>query len=227
MPRAALAIDLPEGTWIQAVTAAHPDTVVRVVAVLPGPEVGTALAELRTREPVRVLSAIDGEPDVESIELLWQYDDRALVQIQTQSPFLLGPVTTVGIPLETPFDIQDGSVELSLTTSSDRLSALGDRLDAADVGYELQAVHGDPSREADRLSDRQRELLLAAHDAGYYETPRGTTLTELAASMGIAKATASDLLQRAERKLVEWYLEEHPVGGTTDGESKIEPPTGE
>lgn len=212
MPRATLSIDLPEGTWIQAVTTAHPDTVVRVVAVLQGPDVGTALAELRTPEPVRVLSAIDGEPDIESFELLWQYEDRALVQIQTPSPFLLGPVTAVGVPLETPFDIQNGTVELSLTTSTDRLSALGDRLEEADVSYELRAVQGDPGRTTDRLSDRQREMLLAAVEAGYYETPRRASLTDVAAAMGIAKATGSDLLHRAEGKLVDWYLERHSHG---------------
>lgn len=210
MPRATLSIDLPDGTWIHAVTTAYPATVVRVVAVLPGGAVGTALVELRTADPVAVLSAVDGHPDVESVELLWQYDDRALVQLETATPFLLAHVAQVGVPLETPFDIRDGTVELSLTTSSARLSALGDRLDEAGIAYETEAIHHDPGREADRLSDRQRELLLAAVDAGYYQTPRGASLTEVAASMGIAKATGSDLLHRAESKLVDWYLEQHP-----------------
>lgn len=213
MPRATLAIDLPEGIWIQAVTAAYPDTIVRVVAVLPGADVGTALAELRTTDPIPVLSAIDGEPDVASFDLLWQYDDRALVQVQTMSPRLLGPFAEVGVPLETPFDVQDGAVELSLTTSDDRLSALGNRLEEAAIPYELRAVQGEPGREADRLSDRQREILLEAVEAGYYETPRQASLTHVAETMGIAKATGSDLLHRAESKLVEWYLEQHPGGG--------------
>lgn len=211
MPRATLSLDVPEATWIHAVTTAHPATVVRVVAVLPGPDVGTALAELRTPEPVPVLSAIDRQPDIESFELLWQYDDRVLVQVQTSSPFLLGPIARAGIPLETPFDIQDGAVELSLTTSTDRLSALGDRLEEAGIHHELRAVHGEPGRDGDRLSDRQREMLLEAVEAGYYETPRLASLTDVAASMGIAKATGSDLLHRAEAKLVDWYLEEHPA----------------
>lgn len=210
MPRATLSIDLPEGSWIHAVTTAHPETMVRVVAVLPGQAVGTALAELRTDDPVAVLSAIDGHPDVESVELLRQHDDRALVQLATASPFLLSHVSRVGVPLETPFDISDGTVELSLTTSSDRLSALGDRLDAADITYVTEQVQRDPGREADRLTDRQREMLVAAVEAGFYETPRAATLTEVAASMGIAKATGSDLLHRAESKVVDWYLEEHP-----------------
>lgn len=210
MPRATLAVDLPDGTWIHAVTTDHPETVVRVVAVLPGEDVGTGLAELRTAEPVAVLSAIDAHADVESMELLGQYDDRTLVQFETTAPFLLGHLAGAGVPLETPFEVRDGTVELSLTTSNDRLSALGDRLEAADIAYETRAVHREPGRGSDRLTDRQREMLLAAVEAGFYETPRAASLTEVAASMGIAKATGSDLLHRAESKLVDWYLEQHP-----------------
>lgn len=210
MPRATLAIDLPEGTWIHGVTTDHPETVVRVVAVLPGDDVGTGLAELRTGDPVAVLSAIDAHPDVDPVELLWQYEDRALLQFGTGSPFLLRHLAGVGVPLETPFEVRDGTVELSLTTSSERLSALGDRLDAADITFETRAVHPEAGRSADRLTDRQREMLVAAAEAGYYETPRMASLTEVAASMGIAKATASDLLHRAESTLVDWYLEKHP-----------------
>lgn len=157
-----------------------------------------------------MLSAIDAHPDIESMELLGQYDDRALIQFETAAPFLLGHLTGAGVPLETPLVVRDGTVELSLTTSNDRLSALGDRLEAADIAYETRAVHRDPGREADRLTDRQREMLLAAADAGFYETPRAASLTEVSASMGIAKATGSDLLHRAESKLVDWYLEEQP-----------------
>lgn len=210
MPEATLAIDLPAESWAHGVTSAHPNTVVRVLAVLPGPEYGTALAELHTDDAVAVLGAIDGSIDVESVELLWQRDGRALVQLETDSPTLIGLVAGAGVPIQTPFDVRDGSVVLSLTTSDERLSALGDRLDAAGIDYELRAVHDDPRREADRLSDRQREALLVAVDRGYYARPRGATLTEVAEAMGIAKATASDLLHRAESKLVDWYLDEHP-----------------
>lgn len=211
MPRATLAVDLPEETWIHAISSDHPEAVVRVLSVLPDGDIGTGLAELRTDEPVAVLAAIDDHSDIESIELLQQFDDRALVQFETASPFLLGHLAGVGVPLETPFVIRDGTVELSLTTSNERLSSLGNRLDAADIAYETRAVHPEPGRGADRLTDRQREMLLAAVEAGYYETPRAASLTEVAGSMGIAKATGSDLLHRAESTLVDWYLEEHPA----------------
>ncbi|MHB9286733.1 bacterio-opsin activator domain-containing protein [Halobacteriales archaeon Cl-PHB] len=54
----------------------------------------------------------------------------------------------------------------------------------------------------DRLTDRQREVLEAALDAGYYEWPRETTGTEIAAELGIASATFSQHVQAAERKVL-------------------------
>lgn len=216
MPRATLALEVPEGSWIHAVSTDHPETVFRVVAVLPGRDGGTALAELRTPDPVPALAAIDRQPDIESFELLWQYDDRALVQLQTSRAFLLGPVADAGVPVETPFDIRNAVVELSLTTSNDRLSALAARLDEAGLRYETRTVLEAPGREGDRLTERQRETVLAAVESGYYRMPREATLTEVAGEMGIAKATASDLLHRAESKLVDWYLEEHPSRALVD-----------
>ncbi|MCT9098500.1 helix-turn-helix domain-containing protein [Haloarchaeobius sp. HME9146] len=51
------------------------------------------------------------------------------------------------------------------------------------------------------LSERQREILLAAHEAGYYEIPRGTAMTDIAEVFDIDRRTAEEHLRIAERKL--------------------------
>lgn len=56
------------------------------------------------------------------------------------------------------------------------------------------------------LTDRQQEALLTAFEAGYYDTPRGASQSVVADALGITKATCSDLLHRAEGKLVEQYI---------------------
>jgi predicted DNA binding protein/GAF domain-containing protein len=55
---------------------------------------------------------------------------------------------------------------------------------------------------ADRLTDRQRTVLRAAFLAGYYDSPRGTTARELAASLDIAPSTLHQHLQAASRKVL-------------------------
>ncbi|QLH82976.1 bacterio-opsin activator domain-containing protein [Halosimplex pelagicum] len=51
------------------------------------------------------------------------------------------------------------------------------------------------------LTDRQREVLEAAFDAGYYEWPREATGEEVAEGLGITSATFSEHVHAAERRL--------------------------
>ena len=51
------------------------------------------------------------------------------------------------------------------------------------------------------LTDRQRYVLEAAHAAGYFETPRRVTGSDLAASLGISQPTLSRHLRAAQRNL--------------------------
>ncbi len=67
-------------------------------------------------------------------------------------------------------------------------------------------------RELDRaldrlLTDRQREVLEAAFEAGYYDWPRETSGGELADRLGISQPTLSEHLTTAERKLLSLVFE--------------------
>lgn len=54
----------------------------------------------------------------------------------------------------------------------------------------------------DSLTDRQREVLEAAFENGYYDVPRQASTAALAAELGIDDSTVSEHLQRAERNLL-------------------------
>lgn len=53
------------------------------------------------------------------------------------------------------------------------------------------------------LTDRQAEVLLVAHERGYYRIPRETTTAEVAAVVGVDRRTAEEHLRRAENKLMD------------------------
>jgi predicted DNA binding protein/ActR/RegA family two-component response regulator len=52
------------------------------------------------------------------------------------------------------------------------------------------------------LTDRQREVITYAYHHGYYDQPRGTTATALADSFDIARATLTQHLRTAERRII-------------------------
>lgn len=59
-----------------------------------------------------------------------------------------------------------------------------------------------------RLTERQREVLEAAFEAGYYEWPRDCSGEAVAAELGITSSTFSEHIHAAERKLLTMVFEE-------------------
>lgn len=52
------------------------------------------------------------------------------------------------------------------------------------------------------LTPRQRDVLRAAHDAGYYRIPRDVTTEDLATQFGLDRRTVEEHLRRAENKIL-------------------------
>ncbi|MFB6305063.1 MAG: helix-turn-helix domain-containing protein [Haloferacaceae archaeon] len=58
-----------------------------------------------------------------------------------------------------------------------------------------------------RLTAAERDAVATAHERGYFETPRETTLASLGDALGVSDAAVSKALRRAERKLLGPALE--------------------
>jgi len=84
------------------------------------------------------------------------------------------------------------------------LVQLWDYAQGNDIDIELLRVNEyDGLDEADAgLTDSQREALLVAVEAGYFEEPRDATLGDVAADLDISQPAASGLLRRGIKRLV-------------------------
>lgn len=213
MPQAVLTLTLPEAVWLGRLTRSHPAVRFRVLSAFAGDAAGVALVELVGPGLEDVLAAMETIDALTDLDVLQRGDDRVLLQFETTLPLLLRPVQDSGIPLELPFEITDGEAVWELTASRDRLSALGEQLDAFGIQYEVDRVREevDPGRV---LTDRQRDLVRAAIDHGYYDTPRTCSLTELADELGLAVSTSSEILHRAEGRVMKRFVA--PGGGPAD-----------
>jgi hypothetical protein len=209
MPQARLLVDLPDGPWIADVSREFPDAGFRVLTAVPGESAGFALVRVTARDVDAVLSAMEAHGALASASVMARGDGAATVRLETDAPLLLLAAKRSGLPIEMPLDIEDGVATVEVTGEHERVAEMGRRLSDLGLRYEVERVRQrvDPAR---LLTDRQRELLLAAVDLGYYDVPRRATLTEVAEHVGIAKSTCSETLQRVERTVVREFVADLP-----------------
>lgn len=208
MVQAKLRLTVPEDLWIGRVSRSYPEARFRILSALADDDSGVALVEVTTEDLDTVVDALRETDAVADVSELRREGDTALVQLETTSPALLFPVRSSGVPLELPFDLTDGEAVWEVTTSQDRLSQLGEQLSAFGIEFRVEYIrHGAAAQQL--LTDRQQRLLATALDAGYYDTPRESTLTQLAERMGVAKSTCSETLHRAESKVLRQFVEDY------------------
>ena len=129
-------------------------------------------------------------------------------QLRTREQRYRQALNRDGVLVVPPVELRsDRTVRQTLVGHIDALSAAIEALpDSVDVEV-LRTGTYDRSRGV-RVSDRQREALAVAWDAGYYEVPREGDIEAVADELGCAMSTASDLLRRAERRVVAATLDE-------------------
>ena len=208
MPRATLTLTIPEAIWMGELSRTYPETRLRVLSAVKNDEGGVALVELTSPHEEAVISAAREYDSVAAVEVLNDEAEGLLLQLETTMPLLLEPLQRSGVPLEMPFNVQDGEVVWEVTTSRERLSMLGDQLESLGISFTVESIYQQVESEQ-LLTDHQWDVLSAAVECGYYDTPRSCTQEELADELGIAKSTCSETLHRAEEQIIKRFLSNH------------------
>lgn len=93
------------------------------------------------------------------------------------------------------------------------LSTFREYLDENGYQFELNAIYRQhrPMMDGEEVTAPQREALLCALDAGFYDVPRDSTMDDVAADLGISQQALSKRLRRGHRNLIESSLTvDHP-----------------
>ena len=205
MPEAKLTLTIPERTWPGEITRVHEDATIRILAAMTETDSGVGLAEIVAPDPGTVVADVRTHDAVEDVEVLQRGDRQCLLQFRTHLPLLLFAARGSGLPLEMPFEIDGGEATWTLTASQEAISELGDQFDALGVSYTVDYLQQEVAESEELLTDRQRSIVRAAIDRGYYDTPRECSLTELADAVGLAKSTVSETLHRAEERVMKEF----------------------
>lgn len=204
MPYANLTITIPDSVWISEVSQAHPNTTFRVLGATANTATGVARIEILGDDSQTVCDEIRAYDSVTDLTVFENEPGMSRIQVETTIPLLLSSLQDSGVPIEMPFELQNGEMTLEATIPQQTLSGLGDTLDQFGIQYTVeriqQEVESDPL-----LTDRQEMVLDEAIERGYYDSPRETTLVNLADEMDMAKSTCSEILHRAEGRVLKEY----------------------
>jgi predicted DNA binding protein len=162
-----------------------------------------------TDEPDAYVKAAASHSAVESVTVLSRVEGGALCRARwvDDGTGLIAAIVASGVTvLDTTTDGTRWQIRVR-ATDRESVSMLLEQSREAGVDIELTrlAPESRPD-EHDGLTDAQREILLLALDAGYFEEPREASLEDLAAELGVSRQAVGTRLRRAYANLVEHSL---------------------
>lgn len=172
------------------------------------PDDPTELFSIRgSREAV--LSALADQSGIRSVDFLSAEGGETYVYVREvgQERTIADAFTADTLVVTLPIRFRtNGSVELIvLGSGSDLQAALGTVRELADVTV-LKVRDGWSDRSSNSLTERQRTVLQAAYEAGYYDYPRTTTQDEVARAVDVTGSTVAEHLRNTEATLVKQAL---------------------
>jgi predicted DNA binding protein/putative methionine-R-sulfoxide reductase with GAF domain len=195
------------------------ETSVTFEAMSPA-EDGSTWVFVRAENPERLIEYAERAATVSTVERLEGDAEANVVRCHFDDSFIGSFLSRYGITLKsasaTPEEVQ---ITASIPPSMTPRQAL-DIIDSEYPGAALIAKRKNQTRDdgpvtsrlslLNRLTDRQREVVERAYQAGYFETPKRTTGKSLASSIDISTSAFHNHLRAAEAELFAWLFESAP-----------------
>lgn len=205
MIRARFRLVLADDIWVSEVSKSYPDATFRLLTGVPKGDRALELGEVRADDAELIGETVRDHPDIRAYEGLYVGDGRVVAQYEAVENRLYEFLWESTLPPEFPVIVNAGEMEFELTTTREQFETFGDALDSRDRQYELLSVVSTGDGDS-LLTARQRECVSVALRNGYFDVPRGCTLSELADSLGIDKSTASETIRRGTGRIISEFL---------------------
>lgn len=207
MPSIRLKLDATAVTdWLADISTELPDAEFKVLTDQATDDGLLGIIEVTTPDRNGLIHQFE-DSEVRSYEILNTDEQQVLIQCMLPMSEAYGTLRTSGNLPEYPVRLQDGWFSFSVTASQEQLSTYTDELAAADIPYQILLL-SQSHESSELLTDRQWQFITEAVERGYYDTPRGCTLDELAETFDINKSSSSRLLRRAENRIIKEFIAE-------------------
>ncbi len=210
-------------SWVSDITANNPTTV-RILDCKPG-EVKNGIRQLVeiNSDPEhleKIVEEVKQSPMVKEAYIVETKKGKVLGSLLTSSVFcgmVMGSNAFCRTCLFQSRARPDGSVEWTLAfTGREALTQLLDRLKLEKVDVKILRLTS--VADIETLTARQRNIVEIALEEGYFDYPRRITLRQLASKVGVSASTVSEVLRRAEKKILSAYGRPGVVPGLPEEE---------
>jgi predicted DNA binding protein len=208
MIRARFRMALSEEIWPYEVSTSFPDATLRLHTGVPKGDRALELGEVRAADPKAVSEAIRGHPDITGYDELYLDDTRAIGQYEADEKSLYEFLWASSLPPEFPITVEAGETEFALTATQPQFEVFGSALDETARQYELLSLVHTDDRDP-LLTGRPREHLAVAHNHGFFDVPRESTLAEMADTLDVDPSSASETIRRAVNRVIEDFITAH------------------
>ncbi|MEY7848312.1 helix-turn-helix domain-containing protein [Natrarchaeobius sp. A-rgal3] len=164
----------------------------------------------------RFESALADDPTVREFTGIEEALDRQLYSVVLTEQ----ATERLTYPVAAEYDVSVLEIVISAETvvrarvpSREALSAYRERCLEKGVGFQVRRLYREQNVEAGRygLTDPQHEALRLALEAGYFDVPRETTLSELATDLEVSSQALSARLRRGQASVLERALRDDPT----------------
>lgn len=107
--------------------------------------------------------------------------------------------------------IHSGNIKISYLGSEHQVKNFLEKVNAQEIRYKVVSLadaNFSLSSPLNQLTEKQREVLIAAFRLGYYDIPRRITSEQLASKLDLVNSTVVEHLRKAERRLLVSLLTE-------------------
>lgn len=182
-----------------------PGVTVELERMIPGEAEIVPYFWVRGADVDDVVAEFADHPGVRDIELVDAFDGQYLMRCEwvTEYAGVLTGLSEAGVVL---LEAVGTDEEWTFEVRGDSQAAISDfhrYCEDHDIAITVVALYAlTPLETGGEMTDAQREALSLAFDRGYFETPRETTLSELADELGISQQAFSLRLRRGTRHLI-------------------------
>lgn len=185
----------------------HPDARFELDRVVPTGDTAMPYFWVFDADAVGVLGVLDDLPELRSVVLMENLDDRGLFRADWKPEHLgiMGAIMATDVTVVSATGSASGWEFQLRADETDAFAAFTQACTDRDVRTTLTRLNRlSEATTADEygLTDDQREALVLAYEAGYYDDPRRTTLDALADRLDISRQAFAARLRRGYRNLV-------------------------